>query len=140
MTAGVPVPPPGGAAERLRQRWTGVRWLCLTATPQGGWDLPMLLGKPHALNWGTPVHPRLDPAYHAAFLRSWHRRFDACVRGLHPRWLDIVVGAPPTEPDEIAAVAMEQYAYCDDLGLDVGFPAGVAREQVPADQWYFWWD
>jgi hypothetical protein len=140
LAADPPAPPPGGAAEPERRRWTEVRWLCLTATPEGGWQLPYLLGNPHAPNWVTSRHPRLDPVHHTAFLGSWHRRFDACVRGLHTYWLDLVVGAPPTEPAEIAAVAVAQYAYCDDLNQTVGLPAQVAREQVAADQWYFWWD
>lgn len=135
-----PHPPPGGAAEPLRRRWSEVRWVCLTATAEGGWELPMLLGNPHAANLVTSRHPGLDPVHHAAFLRSWHRRFGACVRGLHGSWLDLVVDAPPTEPAEIAAVAVEQWAYCDDMFQTVGLPADVAREQAPADQWYIWWD
>ncbi|WP_433047752.1 DUF4253 domain-containing protein [Dactylosporangium sp. CS-033363] len=140
LAANPPAPLPGGAAERLRRGWRDVRWLCLADTAEGGWELPLLLGRPRAANLVTSRHQGLDPVHHAAFLHSWYRRFGACVRGLHGSWLDLVVDAPPTDPAEIAAVAVEQWAYCDDMLQTVGLPAKVARNQAPADQWYIWWD
>jgi hypothetical protein len=54
--------------------------------------------------------------------------------------LILAVSRSPTDRVEIAEVAVEQYAYCDDLGRTVGETWQVARLQVPGDRWSFWWD
>lgn len=75
-----------------------------------------------------------------AALRSWHDRYGAEVYYLGVSALELRVARPLQQLGEVAAVAIEQYAYCDDLGQVIGEPDQVARRQVPAGQWHFWLD
>jgi hypothetical protein len=48
--------------------------------------------------------------------------------------MELIVERPPSDCDEIAQVAFEQYAYCHSLDEVVGDPDEVARDQVPTDR------
>ncbi|WP_351228715.1 DUF4253 domain-containing protein [Streptomyces sp. NPDC002133] len=50
--------------------------------------------------------------------------------------MELVVGRPPQEPLERAEAAVEQYAYCPDLG-DATI---VGDGQAASTTWRFWWD
>ncbi|MEH1101324.1 DUF4253 domain-containing protein [Micromonospora sp. CPCC 205561] len=116
------------------------RWLCLVPA-RASFELPVLLDAPHASDWhASRAHPRLTEADHVGVLRSWQERFGAEIRYLGPVALGLVVAEPPTRPAELARVAVEQFAYCDDLDQFIGEPHRVAQLQVPTDRWYFWWD
>jgi hypothetical protein len=115
-------------------------WLCLVPA-RAGYELPALLNAPHANDWhASRTHDRLTCEDHVGVLRSWQERFGADVRYLSVVALGLVVAAPPMHPYEVARVAVEQYAYCDDLDQFLGEPHHVAQLQVPTDRWYFWWD
>jgi hypothetical protein len=115
-------------------------WLCLTPA-QAAFEVPALLYAPLANDWmASAVHPELTAEDHVAVLRSWQERFGAEIRYLDPVGLGLVVTNPPTDPPEVARVAVEQYAYCDDLDQFIGEPWLIAQQQVPAANWYFWWD
>jgi hypothetical protein len=86
------------------------------------------------------AHDRLTQEDHVGVLRSWHERFGAEVRYLDAVALGLVVAKPPTERGEVARVAVEQSAYCDDLDQFIGEPHRVAQLQVPNTHRYFWWD
>ncbi|MEV6247827.1 DUF4253 domain-containing protein [Streptomyces sp. NPDC051742] len=47
----------------------------------------------------------------------------------------LAVSRPPLNLLEIARAAVEQYAYCPDLG-----DAAIAGDQVRRPVWTFWWD
>ncbi len=115
-------------------------WLCLVPA-RAGFELPALLHAPYANDWHASLaHDRLTQEDHVGVLRSWEDRFGAEVRYLSVVALGLVVAAPPTHRSEIARVAVEQFAYCDDLAQFIGEPHRVAQLQVPSDRWYFWWD
>ncbi|MGC9665509.1 DUF4253 domain-containing protein [Planosporangium sp. 12N6] len=115
-------------------------WLCLVPA-RAGYELPALLGAPHVNDWyASKEHDRLTVTDHVGVLRSWQQRFGADVRYLGVVALGLVVATPPTDPHDVARVAVEQFAYCDDLDQFVGEPHRVAQHQVPTHRWYFWWD
>jgi hypothetical protein len=133
----VPVPQPGylGVGGLLDEPL----WLCLVPAG-GGYELAGLVNTPYAHYWrACEEHPWLTTVDHVGVLRSWHERYGAEVRFLSTESMVLAVSRPPTERVEIAEVAVEQYAYCDDLGQTVGETGQVARLQVPGDRWSFWW-
>ena len=73
-------------------------------------------------------------------LRHWHARYGADLFFASGSRLELSVAQPPTEPGEVARCAIEQFAYCRDLGQHIGDPVDIARRQAPADHWSFWWD
>jgi len=116
-------------------------WICLVAAAPGGYDIPARLRAPHTPNWlGGPNHRNLRPIDHSAVLRSWHEHYDATLCYLDTCAIELSVGRPPQQLHEVAQVAVEQYAYCDDFDQILGDVEQVARQQVPAHRWYFWWD
>lgn len=116
-------------------------WMCLIGADQPS-TLTQLLHAPFTPNWGTggPV-PLLGYDQHQAVLREWEIRYGAVPYYLgFSDALVLEVERPPTERAEIARVAVEQYAYCDDLDQVIGGPIDVAERQVPSRHWFFWWD
>jgi hypothetical protein len=88
-------------------------------------------------NWiGGAIHPDLTAADHIAVLRHWEDQYGAEVYHTGRAELALIVNRPPQAELEVARCAIEQYAYCYDLG-DV---VDVARDQAPTDHWYFRWD
>jgi hypothetical protein len=130
--------PRGRTAEEFFAR--PPEWVCLAEVREPS-RLPTVLDAPSTPNWtGGPSHPVLRYADHVDVLRSWHSRFDASVCYLASNALMVQVGRPPRTAADVAAVAVEQYAYCPDLDQVIGTLDDVAREQACADQWFFWWD
>ena len=107
-----------------------------------GYEVPVLVpGLIAPANWsGGPSHALLWPADHVAVLRLWHDRHGADFFSAGGSSLELSVSRPPADPAGIARCALEQYVYCADLSQTLGDPIHVAREQVPADHWSFWWD
>jgi hypothetical protein len=135
-----PQPPPWRIHNEFAGPGRNPEWLCLIPA-QAGYELPTLLDAPYANDWhASDTHDRLTQADHVGVLRSWHERFGADLRYLDAVAVGLVVANPPTEPREVAAVAVEQFAYCDDLDQFIGEPHRVAQRQVTTNHWYFWWD
>jgi len=136
----VPVvsPPPG----RRRETSAYPPGEVLLVPAAAGHEVPVLVpGLIEPANWfGGPGHPDLEPADHLAVLRLWHERHGADLYFANGSRLELAVARPPVEPAEVARCAVEQFVYCGDLGQLVGDPVDVARKQVPADHWSFWWD
>jgi hypothetical protein len=135
-----PPPPQWRKHSEIAGTMTDPDWLCLVPA-RAGFELPALLSTPRANDWqASRAHDRLTQEDHVGVLRSWHERFGAEVRYLDAVALGLVVAKPLTGRGEVARVAVEQYAYCDDLDQFIGEPHRVAQLQVPNTHWYFWWD
>ncbi|MET8151418.1 DUF4253 domain-containing protein [Actinoplanes sp. NPDC049668] len=134
----VTAPPPGRRRETSAYPPDEV----LLVPAESGYEVPILVpGLIEPANWfGGPTHPKLEPADHFAVLRLWHERHGADLYFANGSKLEVAVTRPPVEPDEVARCAVEQLVYCGDLGQLVGDSIDVARKQVPADHWSFWWD
>jgi hypothetical protein len=123
-----------------RTRTFPARWIHLVPA-EHGYEVPALLDGPVANDWvGSPSHPDLLAADHGPVLRSWQERYGAELYYFGDTAIELVVAQPPLDPVEAARVAVEQYAYCPDLENLIGEPVDIARRQVRADRWYFWWD
>ncbi|MEU7341957.1 DUF4253 domain-containing protein [Streptomyces sp. NPDC007074] len=115
-------------------------WICLVATDRSS-RLPRLLHAPFTPNWTSDGPVRLlGYVEHEAVLREWEARYGACLFYLGAGAMVLEVDRPPTDGAEIARVAVEQFAYCDDLSQVIGDPMSVAERQVPSRHWFFWWD
>jgi hypothetical protein len=118
---------PGPRAER----WVNV------VRAGGGYELPALFPRLFQTpNWsGYPDDRLLLPGDHVAVLRHWHDKYGAevhCVGGC----LDLMVRRPPLDRRTAARAAVEQYAYC----YDIGDPSQLGDGQVRSGMWSFWWD
>jgi hypothetical protein len=131
-------PPPG----RRRETSSSPPGRILLVQAAAGYEVPVLVpGLIEPANWsGGPSHALLWPADHVAVLRLWHERHGADFFFAGGSSLELSVARPPADRAEVARCALEQYVYCDDLSQTLGDPVRVAREQVPADHWSFWWD
>lgn len=115
-------------------------WVCVAEVGEQ-FMLPEILDAPSTPNWvGSPAHPALRYEDHADVLRAWSSRYDVSLCYLGSNALVLEVGRPPRSARDVAAAAIEQYAYCYDLDQVIGSIDDVAREQACADQWFFWWD
>jgi hypothetical protein len=131
-------PPPGvGKAERQGAP-TGV----LLVPAAAGYEVPILVpGLLQPANWfGGASHPDLTLADHVAVLRHWEQQYGAQLYFASGSYLELTVDKPPRDPGKIARSAIEQMSYCGDLHQFIGDEEDVARHQVPAGQWSFWWD
>ena len=136
-----PSAPAGGARRGSAADLTwSLTWLYVM--PVAGCEIPAVWGRPWTPNWAwrDGRSGRLTLADHVGVLRSWHQRFGADLMYLSGSALALAVRRPPSDPLEIAGVALEQYAYCYDLDQFIGNVEDVAQEQVPRDRWHFWWD
>ncbi|WP_169739788.1 DUF4253 domain-containing protein [Actinospica robiniae] len=107
--------------------------LCPAAV--GGWDIPELMG------WEGAVNFAISGAEHSAVLETWHRRYGAELMALTFDTVELWVPNPPTDPGEVASVALEQVAYCPDAVFQgAGSVTALAEQQVYSDTWSFWWD
>lgn len=136
--APVTTPPPGIRRVEKQSRLTEV----LLVPAAAGYEVPVLVpGLPNPSNWfGGPSHQLLTLADHLAVLRHWERQHEAELYFAYGSRLELAVGKPPREPREVAQCAIEQMSYCSDLTQFIGDEESVARHQVPADRWSFWWD
>lgn len=95
---------------------------------------------PWRLGWFGPVNHDLTGADVSSRLRDWEARYGAILTNIGFDTIELQVAAPPSDPDEVRAVAEEHYAFCPDI-IDQG--AGTLEAYLPAvsgDHWYFWWD
>lgn len=116
------------------------QWLLLTPVSQS-YELPLRHHAPSTPNWSRLEQAeKLTYGDHAAVIREWQARHGAYVFYLDSHALVLSVDRPPTSPFERARVALEQYAYCDDLSQVVGELRNIAARQVPSRHWFFWWD
>ncbi|MET9675502.1 DUF4253 domain-containing protein [Streptomyces sp. NPDC006482] len=103
---------------------------------KAGYELPALFpGLVRTPNWSGHQDRQLLPADHVAVLRHWHERYGAEFCFADSSTLELAVSRPPLNLLEIARAAVEQYAYCPDLG-----DAAIAGDQVRRSVWTFWWD
>ncbi|MFD9292716.1 DUF4253 domain-containing protein [Streptomyces sp. NPDC060030] len=121
----------------FQKRWgMSPLWLLLVES-QAGFSLPALL--PNFANNARTAFPESRPLSvmdHCAFLRHWHARYGAEVFFVTSTEVQLQVSFPPVRRDEIAALAIEQNAYCDDL-YDV---VELGDAQARSTTWSFWWD
>ncbi|MFJ3788750.1 DUF4253 domain-containing protein [Kitasatospora sp. NPDC090091] len=119
-------------AARLRDFW-----ICLFPVGEG-YEIPGLFpGLLRTPGWLKYRDRQLLPADHVAVLRSWSARYGTEVCYTGPSCLELAVARPPLDPQGAARVAVEQFAYCDDL-VDETVAAGDG--QVRSTVWSFWWD
>jgi hypothetical protein len=134
----VDVPPPGVRKAERQDIPTEVLLVPATA----GYEVPILVpGLLQPSNWfGGASHPELTLADHVAVLRHWEHQYGAHLYFASGTFLEMAVDEPLRDPVTIARCAVEQMAYCYDLGQFIGDEEDIARRQVPADRWSFWWD
>lgn len=84
----------------------------LTAAEYGGVEIPGLL------DWGGA--PGISGIEHTAVIADWRRRFGAELMTPTIDRIELNVPRPPTEPDEVAAVALEQAGYCVGAAFQAG--------------------
>jgi hypothetical protein len=134
----VDIPPPGVHNAERQSPPTEV----LLVSAAAGYEVPILVpGLLQPVNWfGGESHPDLTLADHVAVLRHWEHRYGAQLYFASRSFLELAVDEPPRDPGAIARCTVEQLAYCYDLGQFIGDEEAVARRQVPADRWSFWWD
>ena len=84
----------------------------LIAAEYGGVEIPGLL------DWDAA--PGTSGIEHTAVLADWRRRYGAELMTLTSDRIELIVPRPPTEPDEVAAVALEHAAYCSGAAFQSG--------------------
>jgi hypothetical protein len=95
---------------------------------------------PRALGWYGPANHDLSGSDVAAVLGSWEDRFGAVLVGMGFDVLHVAVAAPPSDPDQLALLAQEHYAFCPD-NVDQGVGSLEAYAPLLAErEWWFWWD
>jgi len=78
---------------------------------------------------------------HAAVHRYWFERFGAEVVALNTSTVELWVARPPMDRDSAIEVALEQFAYCDDIvGQGYHTIEGLAAILIGSHVWSFWWD
>ncbi|GHA97842.1 DUF4253 domain-containing protein [Streptomyces termitum] len=119
------------------RRWSG-RLTLLLAETEGGYQLPLFVpGLLHNTNSAaSPTAVDLSPRDHHAFLRHWYDRYGAEVFFINGTEVQLLVDRPPVDPLPAARLAVEHYAYADEL-MDV---VELGDRQVRSDVWSFWWD
>jgi hypothetical protein len=119
------------------QRWGSRKLWLLLVEARDDALLPVML--PGFLSGGRTAYPDsepISPSEHAAFLRHWGDQYGAEVFFMNAVEVQLLVKRPPVNLSEIAVLAVEQNAYCDDLHDAVEMGDGQARSNV----WNFWWD
>lgn len=119
-----------------RAPWAGkTQQIGLCPADSGGWEIPESIGWEGALNYA------ISGAEHSAVLKAWHDRHGAVLMALTFDTIELRVPNPPTDPDEVAAVALEQVAYCPDAVFQGAESlTALAEQQVYSDTWSLWWD
>jgi hypothetical protein len=126
-----------GDVLAFMRRWGSRKlWLLLVESPDDALLPVMLPGFLSRTRTAYPDSQAISPSEHAAFLRRWHDRYGAAVFFMNAVEVQLLVERPPVSLSEIAALAVEQNAYCDDLHDAVEMGDGQARSNV----WNFWWD
>jgi hypothetical protein len=98
-------------------------WQAAAAMAFGGWD-----ANPFAFE-------------HAAVHRYWSERFGAEVVAVNTSTVELWVARPPVDRDSAIELALEQFAYCEDLvGQGYETIEGLAAVLMASHVWSFWWD
>jgi hypothetical protein len=92
------------------------------------------------LGWLGAVNYGFTGAELSAVLRSWEDRFGAVITHLGFDVLAVQVAAPPTDPAELEALAVEHYAFCPDNIDQSGISLAKYAAQLESMPWSFWWD
>ncbi len=97
------------------------------------WEVPAVLGYG---GWNSCP----EPAQHVAVLRRWQERHGAEPLVFGDDTVELLV-RPLEDPEEAKLVAIEQYAYCEDI-VDQGTDSveELAATLLGAAVWFFWWD
>jgi uncharacterized protein DUF4253 len=78
---------------------------------------------------------------HAAVHRYWLERFGAEVVALNTPTVELWVARPPTDQDSAIELALEQFAYCEDIvGQGYQTIERFAAILIGSHVWSFWWD
>ena len=111
------------------------RQIGLCPASPGGWEIPERIGWEGALNYA------ISGAEHSTVLKTWHDRHGAMLMALTFDTIELRVPNPPTAPNEVASVALQQVAYCPDVVFQgAESVTALAEQQVYSDTWSFWWD
>ena len=81
------------------------------------------------------------PEVQTAVLRRWRERWGARLVYVGADTLELDVRRPPTAPEDVRAVAWEQYLYCSDsVEQGAGTLTALATSMTATGRWFFWWD
>jgi hypothetical protein len=109
----------------------------LLVPTRNGWEVPAFV--PFGGSGGWNECP--GDAAHVAVLKSWYQRYGAELVTMSDDVLELQVARPPTSDEAVAAIAMEQFAYCGDIvEQGVGSVKALATSIKACPIWYFWWD
>lgn len=78
---------------------------------------------------------------HAAVHRYWGERYGAEVVAMNTNTVELWVARPPTDQGPAIELALEQFAYCEDI-IYQGYQTveGLAAILTDSQVWSFWWD
>lgn len=126
---------PGLSVVRDLLTWQPLDSVTIVLVPTDDWTTI-----PAYLRWGH-WNANPPPEVHVAALRSWRDRYGAELVGLSNDVMNIRVAAKPASRDEAMALALEHYAYCNDIvDQGVGTLTNLAAALMANDWWFFWWD
>ncbi len=81
------------------------------------------------------------PEEHARLMRAWEARFGAEVVGVANDFIELRVARPPTDRAAALRLAVEHYAYCNDVvEQGTGSIEALAATLLNGSVWFFWWD
>lgn len=110
----------------------------------GRLERPVLAVSPFPQPWLALAYLRFggfnacpSPAEHASRFCRWCADWGALPVSIDGSGLEAVVGRGPRSGRDVARVAREHLAYCEDLSLR---SAGRRATAVKATAWSFWWD
>ncbi len=100
---------------------------------RNSWDAPMLL---RFGGWDDSPYPE----EHAAVARAWHEQYGAEIIAVTQDTLEFAVANPPATRDAAEQLAMDQFAYCEELvTCHAGTIRNLAANLLNAPFWFFWW-
>lgn len=81
------------------------------------------------------------PEEHAAIARYWQERYGAEPVAMTGDTLECFVSRPPTTREAAEQLALEQFAYCEDIVIQgTESVRQLAASLLNAPSWFFWWD
>ncbi len=115
--------------------WTPLPLLHLALVPtREGWQAPAFL---HYGGWNACP----TPEEHVCMMKHWAESYDADPFGMARDRVEMMVRRPPQDQAGAVKLALEQYAYCNDI-VDQGTETldALAAILQQGSAWYFWWD
>lgn len=95
---------------------------------------------PAAIGWWGPTNHDLGGGELTAVLRSWEDRFGAVLTTIGFDTLELTVGQPPDDAENVVLLAREHYQVCPE-GVDEGAQGiETSTGMLTTNHWYFWWD